>query len=67
MKFTVYKDASGEFRWRLQADNNRTIADSGEGYGNEADAIHAIDLFRREAPDAKVVDAEGKDVSIPDA
>lgn len=32
MKFEIYKDASGEWRWRLVAKNNRIVADSGEGY-----------------------------------
>lgn len=44
MKAVVYKDQAGEWRWRLQADNNRTIADSGEGYNNRTDAIDAFTL-----------------------
>src|SRR5262249_23176662 len=30
--FEIYKDKSGQFRWRLKANNGKIIADSGEGY-----------------------------------
>jgi uncharacterized protein YegP (UPF0339 family) len=30
--FQIYKDKAGEFRWRLLADKNTIVADSGEGY-----------------------------------
>ncbi len=30
-EFELYKDKAGEFRWRLQAENNEIIADSAEG------------------------------------
>jgi uncharacterized protein YegP (UPF0339 family) len=32
MTYVYYKDAKGEWRWRLVAANGRIIADSGEGY-----------------------------------
>jgi len=44
MRFHVYKDRAGEWRWRLLAGNNRIIADSGEGYNNKQDCLHAIGL-----------------------
>lgn len=53
-RFELYKDKSGEWRWRLRASNNRIIADSGEGYVNKEDAKHGIDLVKGEAPDAPV-------------
>ena len=31
-RFEVYRDAKGEWRWRLRAGNGRIIADSGESY-----------------------------------
>jgi uncharacterized protein len=55
-KFNVFKDARGEFRWRFQADNNKIVASSGEGYKNKADCEHAIDLIKKGAPKAQVVD-----------
>ncbi|MGC9368821.1 MAG: YegP family protein [Paracoccaceae bacterium] len=42
--FLIYKDSAGEYRWRLQASNAKTIADSGEGYKNKSDCMHGIQL-----------------------
>lgn len=44
--YLVYEDASGEWRWQLRAGNNRIIADSGEGYRNKQDCLHAIGLVK---------------------
>ncbi|HVF67805.1 MAG TPA: DUF1508 domain-containing protein [Pyrinomonadaceae bacterium] len=44
--FHVYKDGAGEWRWNLKAANGRIIADSGEGYHDRGDCIHAIELVR---------------------
>lgn len=44
--FRVYKDATGEWRWRLLAGNGRVIADSGEGYRHRQDCLHAIELVK---------------------
>lgn len=42
MKVEVYKDASGDHRWRLRnAKNGRVMADSGEGYKRRAAAVAA--------------------------
>ena len=57
MKFTIYKDRRGEYRWRLTAANNRTIADSGEGYVNKSDCAGAIDLVKRYAASAEIEDS----------
>lgn len=48
MRFEMYQDDSAkhEWRWRLWSANNRIIANSGEGYHNEQDCRHAIDLIR---------------------
>jgi uncharacterized protein YegP (UPF0339 family) len=50
--YLVYKDSSGQWRWQLHAANNRIIADSGEGYHNKQDCLHAIDLVKdsKDAP-----------------
>jgi uncharacterized protein YegP (UPF0339 family) len=42
--FLIYKDLKVEFRWRYQASNTKTIADSGEGYKNKADCWNGIYL-----------------------
>ena len=45
MRFQVYQDTRREWRWRLLAANNRTIADSGEGYTTKQNCLHAIGLI----------------------
>jgi len=46
MKFHIFKDGKGEFRWRLRAANGKTIADSGEGYKDEKDCRAGIALVQ---------------------
>lgn len=46
MKYCIYKDSKGEWRWYLRADNNKRIADSGEGYKNKSDCEDAIKLVK---------------------
>ena len=43
LKFEVYKDAKGEFRWRLKAANGAELATAGQGYKAKADAMAGID------------------------
>jgi uncharacterized protein YegP (UPF0339 family) len=47
MTYYYYKDARGEWRWRLKAPNGRIIADSGEGYANESECLADIDRVKR--------------------
>jgi uncharacterized protein YegP (UPF0339 family) len=35
MKFHIYKDYKGEWRWRLKVANGKIIADSGVGYATK--------------------------------
>lgn len=44
MHFVLYRDTANYWRWTLYANNNKKIADSGEGYWNKADAQHGISL-----------------------
>lgn len=53
-RFQIFKDARGEFRWRLRAGNNEIIATSGEGYKAKVDCEHVIDLVKRDGPSAPV-------------
>ena len=55
-RFQIFKDARGEFRWRLRAGNNEIIATSGEGYKAKVDCQHGIDLVKRDASAAAVDD-----------
>ena len=56
LTFEVYKDAKGEFRWRLKATNGETIANSGEGYKAKSDCQHGIDLIKEGASKATTTD-----------
>ena len=55
--YWVFKDAAGEWRWNLRASNKQIIADSGEGYRNKQDCLHAIELVKT-SKDAPVKDKE---------
>ena len=57
MRYEVYTDRAGEWRWRLRANNNESIATSGEGYKNKRDCLHGIDLVKGSA-DAKVTETD---------
>ncbi|HLM67659.1 MAG TPA: DUF1508 domain-containing protein [Longimicrobium sp.] len=52
MEYCTYKDAKGEWRWRLKAANGEIIADSGEGYKNKSDCEAGIQLVKgsKDAP-----------------
>jgi uncharacterized protein YegP (UPF0339 family) len=54
-KFELYKDARGEFRWRLIAPNGQTIA-VGEGYKSKDGAKNGIESVKKNAPKAKIED-----------
>lgn len=49
LSFQVFKDAKGEWRWRLLAANGKRIAGSGEGYKSKSACIAAIELVRKSA------------------
>jgi len=42
LRFDVYKDSRGGFRWKLKAGNGQTIADSGEGYKTKRGCLDGI-------------------------
>lgn len=43
MKFEVYKDARGEFRWRLRHQNGNILATASEGYKAKASCMKCIE------------------------
>jgi uncharacterized protein YegP (UPF0339 family) len=53
-KFELYKDAKGEFRWRLVAPNGQTIATSGEGYKSKDSAKAGIESVKKNAATAGI-------------
>lgn len=54
-KFEVYKDASGQFRFRLRAANNEIIAVS-EAYPAKASCMNGIESVKTNAPIAEIED-----------
>lgn len=40
--FEIYRDTSGDWRWRLRAVNGRIVADSAEGYASKRNAKRAV-------------------------
>ena len=54
-KFELYKNASGEYRFRLKATNGQIIA-TGEGYKTKASALKGVESVRKNAQTATVDD-----------
>jgi len=55
-KFEIYKDKTGNFRWRLTHTNGQIIADSGQGYKAKEDAVMGISSLKENVPSAPVED-----------
>ncbi|ELZ44207.1 hypothetical protein C464_15280 [Halorubrum coriense DSM 10284] len=47
--FEVFRDAAGEYRWRLVHENGNVLADSGEGYASRSKARQGLDSVRSNA------------------
>lgn len=52
----VYQDASGEWRWRCIAGNEKIVADSGEGYTREEDAVRAAKMVFGDLYELVIID-----------
>lgn len=55
MKFTIFKDKTGEFRFRIVANNGNVLASS-QGYKAKASARGAIDRIRSDASGSHIID-----------
>jgi uncharacterized protein YegP (UPF0339 family) len=53
--FEIFRDAAGQWRWRLVHENGRILADSGEGYSRRRDARRAVDRIRDNVADYEFV------------
>lgn len=56
MYFEIYKDAKGEFRWRLKAANHVIIATGGEGYSTKQACLKGIDSVKKVTTETTVKD-----------
>ena len=54
--FDVYKDARGEWRWRLKAVNGQVIATGGESYKEKRSCEDGIASVIKNAAIAKIVE-----------
>lgn len=59
LRFEIYQSRDTQWRWRLVARNGRIIADSGESYVTENNAVRAARRTRMLASDAPLVKREG--------
>jgi uncharacterized protein YegP (UPF0339 family) len=53
-RFKVYVDTAGEYRWYLVSPNGKKLADSGEGYQDIRNCMHAIGIIKAHAAKAPV-------------
>lgn len=60
MKFQIYPAKDG-FRWKLLADNNKIIADSGEAYVSQGNAHRAVKTVRKAIGNADIEVVKEKD------
>ncbi len=54
MKFVIYADSSGNYRWRLVARNGQTVASSGEAFDSKANARRAAENVKDNASSAAI-------------
>ena len=54
MKFQVYQDRDGKWRWRIRWSNGQIRGDSGQGYRRKSDCIKAILAIQQRAAQAEV-------------
>jgi uncharacterized protein YegP (UPF0339 family) len=57
-KFEVYKDKTGNFRWRLLAQNGEPVATSGEGFSEKRTAMNGVKKLKEWANTEEVLDLE---------
>ncbi|WGE51521.1 DUF1508 domain-containing protein [Actinobacillus equuli subsp. haemolyticus] len=56
MYFEIYKDAKGEFRWRLKSGNHQTVATGGEGYATKQSCQKGIEAVKKITAETAVKD-----------
>ncbi|MER2249978.1 DUF1508 domain-containing protein [Methylorubrum podarium] len=59
MRYELYRDAGGQWRWRLRVQNGNVIADSSEGYVHREDCERGIALVKNSG-EASIVDMTTK-------
>ena len=54
LKFEIYEDGKGTFRWRLKAANGQVIGTSGQGYKDKRDCKKGVETIMAGAASATV-------------
>jgi len=57
MKFVIYKDSAGNYRWRLVSSNGQTVASAGESFTSHSNAKRAAENVKAQAGSAPIEDA----------
>ena len=65
MQFISYEDLGGRWRWRLSAEDGRTVATSGESFDTQWHALRAAERVRGAAAAAVISSAPGAAVDDP--
>jgi len=65
--FEMFRDAGGEWRWRLIHENGNVLADSGQGYSSRSKARQGLDSVRSNAAEAALDDLDAEDGGDGDA
>ena len=56
MKYQLFKDRRGKWRWRAKAKNGRIVACSGECFWKKGNARRAVETFHQRTYEAEVTD-----------
>lgn len=56
VKFEIYTDEIGAYRWRLLASDGQVMATSRESYARSEDVHHAVVALQASIPVARIVD-----------
>ncbi|HDP81210.1 MAG TPA: DUF1508 domain-containing protein [Spirochaetes bacterium] len=56
-KFEIFKDAKGEYRFRLKAANGEVIA-VGEAYSSKQACVNGVESVKKNVADAEIVELD---------
>lgn len=60
--YQIYKDTTGQYRWRYQTTNTEIIADSAESYHKKSDCQRGIDIMKASSS-SPVVDSTSSETA----
>lgn len=58
MRFEIFKDVVGKWRWRLVGRNGEIMCNSSEGYSRRIDVEQTINSIRTGASKARVIEVD---------